>query len=935
MKIIENIKKIFLGGGQHKTKGFRYNGLLWGAVVSAIAFLMIAGGFFAGLDNYFNAMVFQLGYQTPEVRPQLVVVKKDQATSELLGKNPDRKEFASLFSFLGGSQVVERQQKVRGQKFDLLRVDFGYFPDTKDLGVKTSFDEWSGFIDDSAASAASDISAFNQNTFRSKSRQVRDSFKSATDSSGFNLLLKIESQLWPPKGQNAFKVLAGGSKPLILPTLLVDWTSKDVFAEVFSDRKEVDEESAGSTPENYQSPVELLNRWQNFLIGLGSADFFLKISPFPKKGVALSLAFTMTTPGVPNEYLVEPASIVAFDFVLQGASKSKRDDDALEAAIASSNAQIILAGHTKLEEEHKIDDVSALITRAAGDNSPTNLPESRLEIRTRQILPLERFVKGNARVAMIDVSAGNKSYITEVPLFIVDDREKRLVPAFSLLTAMLALDQNLESGIPEYSQAMETELQRIYPLVVEKKFKGPLQIRDLSIPVNAQGRMVIDFLGSTLRGRFNKPAIDSVSLFECLERKTLEKYYAQFPQHRRLNPELAHNRTTAYGNNKGRKIMMVGPFELSDFDYFPTPLSMETPFTIQRDPIMGVEIHANAVLNILDRRYIKHPDWWQTILALFLSSILLGFCLDILSPVVGAFLTLAFMAGAFWQAYTSYHVARQILNFSSLLFAYPSIWGLSTLTSYLRQRARARSTKEMFSRFVAADVVQYMLDNPELVKPGGEKVELTIFFSDVAGFTSISEALTPEELVILLNEYLGAMTDLLFEYGGTLDKFIGDAVMAFWNFPKKQEDHAVRACLCAIAMQRKINELQIGWAERGLPRVAARAGINTAGVVVGYMGSHKAQMNFTCMGDGVNLASRLEGANKEYGTLLMVSDATYQRAKHVVTGRFLDFLAVKGKKEPVKVFELVCEKGNELAGWFELSEMYDRAIQLHLERKWD
>ncbi|MDD3146664.1 MAG: adenylate/guanylate cyclase domain-containing protein, partial [Candidatus Riflebacteria bacterium] len=106
-------------------------------------------------------------------------------------------------------------------------------------------------------------------------------------------------------------------------------------------------------------------------------------------------------------------------------------------------------------------------------------------------------------------------------------------------------------------------------------------------------------------------------------------------------------------------------------------------------------------------------------------------------------------------------------------------------------------------------------------------------------------------------------------------------------------------------------------------------------VVVGYMGSHKAQMNFTCMGDGVNLASRLEGANKEYGTLLMVSDATFQRAKHVVTGRFLDFLAVKGKKEPVKVFELVCEKGNEPAGWFELSEMYDRAIQLHLERKWD
>jgi adenylate cyclase len=159
--------------------------------------------------------------------------------------------------------------------------------------------------------------------------------------------------------------------------------------------------------------------------------------------------------------------------------------------------------------------------------------------------------------------------------------------------------------------------------------------------------------------------------------------------------------------------------------------------------------------------------------------------------------------------------------------------------------------------------------------------------------------------------------------------------MAFWNFPRKQDDHAARACLCALAMQRKITELQKGWAERGLPRVSARAGVNTANVVVGYMGSQKAQMNFTCMGDGVNLASRLEGANKEYGTAMMVSDATYQRARHVVTARFLDFLAVKGKKEPVKVFELISEKGKEPPDWEELSALYDNAIQLHLDRRWD
>ena len=381
---------------------------------------------------------------------------------------------------------------------------------------------------------------------------------------------------------------------------------------------------------------------------------------------------------------------------------------------------------------------------------------------------------------------------------------------------------------------------------------------------------------------------------------------------------------------------MVGPFESSDFDFYPTPLSLKSPFTVQAEPLMGIEIHANVVANILERRMkLKHPSYFKTILFLFILCLALGYLLDVFTPLFGAIVTGGFVAVVSWYAFFSYHSLREVFDFSAFLFAFPATWIMATLTNYFRQRARAKNTKDMFSRFVAADVVQYMLENPELVKPGGQKVELTIFFSDVAGFTSISEALTPEELVVLLNEYLGAMTDLLFKYGGTLDKFIGDAVMAFWNYPKKQEDHALKACLCAIEMQKKITELQKGWAKRGLPEVSARAGLNSADVVVGYMGSMKAQMNFTCMGDGVNLASRLEGANKEYGTDLMISDATYQQVKDKVTTRFLDFLAVKGKKEPVKVHHLVCEKGDEPPGWDDLAELYDKGIQLHLDRKWD
>ena len=350
---------------------------------------------------------------------------------------------------------------------------------------------------------------------------------------------------------------------------------------------------------------------------------------------------------------------------------------------------------------------------------------------------------------------------------------------------------------------------------------------------------------------------------------------------------------------------------------------------------MGIEVHANVIMNFLNRKFLRRPNFYITVIIWIIYSIISALLLEMVSPVIGTIMALLLAFSAFSYSYISYHHLGQVVNLAPLLTSILSIWVVNTLVNYFKQRKKANSTKAMFSRFVSKDVVQYMLDNPDLVRPGGTKTELTIFFSDVAGFTTISEGLSPEDLVILLNEYLGAMTDLLFEYGGTLDKFIGDAVMAFWNFPKKQEDHAVKAVLCAIAMQKKIKELQVDWARRGFPKVAARCGINTQDVVVGYMGSQKAQMNFTCMGDGVNLASRLEGANKEYGTMMMVSDNTYQRVKHAVRGRFLDFLAVKGKKEPVKVHELVCKIGDEPEGWFEKTELYDKAIQLHLERKWD
>ncbi|HNW34839.1 MAG TPA: adenylate/guanylate cyclase domain-containing protein, partial [Candidatus Ozemobacteraceae bacterium] len=462
-------------------------------------------------------------------------------------------------------------------------------------------------------------------------------------------------------------------------------------------------------------------------------------------------------------------------------------------------------------------------------------------------------------------------------------------------------------------------------------------LKDIEIPCDSNAYMMIKYVGSVQRIGENPPVFPSVSFYECFDADHLRACASAATDPKiaaKFNPSNAHI-NTLQRRDFGNRICLAGPFEATDFDFYSTPLSIHTPFNKLKEQLVGLEIHANAVQNIIDREFLRAPNMYEMLLLLILGTLLLGLLFDRFSPGTGVFLMFSGITIVTVLAYHSYHAWGRIMVISPCLVSFPLTCAMTVLTNYFRQRAKANTTKAMFSRFVSKDVVQYMLEHPDMVKPGGQKVEMTVFFSDVAGFTSISEALTPEELVVLLNEYLGTMTDILFKYGGTLDKFIGDAVMAFWNFPKSQPDHAIRACLCALEMQTTIDELQKGWAKRGLPKVAARCGLNTAHVVVGYMGSIKAQMNFTCMGDGVNLASRLEGANKEYGTMKMISDATYQQAKDRVSVRFLDYLAVKGKKEPVKVHELVCEKGKEPPDWPEFIEMYDTAIRLHLDRKWD
>jgi adenylate cyclase len=217
-----------------------------------------------------------------------------------------------------------------------------------------------------------------------------------------------------------------------------------------------------------------------------------------------------------------------------------------------------------------------------------------------------------------------------------------------------------------------------------------------------------------------------------------------------------------------------------------------------------------------------------------------------------------------------------------------------------REKLRLRRT---FRYYLSETVMTEMLEHPEQLKLGGEKRELTVLFSDIRGFTSISERTTPEALVRFVNGYLTPMTNIVFEEGGTLDKYIGDALMAFWGAPVAQEDHALRACRAAMRFLEELERLRPGWREDGVGEVRIGVGVNTGPMVVGNMGSD-VRFDYTVMGDAVNLASRLEGANKLFGTQVLLSEQTHAQVRDEVCARKLGSVRVRGKQQPTQVYEL-------------------------------
>jgi adenylate cyclase len=231
-------------------------------------------------------------------------------------------------------------------------------------------------------------------------------------------------------------------------------------------------------------------------------------------------------------------------------------------------------------------------------------------------------------------------------------------------------------------------------------------------------------------------------------------------------------------------------------------------------------------------------------------------------------------------------------------------------------------------------VVKQLIDSPEHLELGGEEREITAFFSDLQGFTSISESLTPAEIVELLNEFLTEMTNIILKHEGTVDKFEGDAIIAFFGAPNMLEDHAVRSCRASIDMQKRLSELRKRWKDTGKSELRMRIGLCTGLAVVGNMGS-KNRMDYTMMGDTVNTASRLEGINKLYGTYTLISETTCKAADNALAVREIDSIRVVGKTAPVTIYQLLGYADDVDEPMQTVVDQYEKGLQAYRSRNWE
>jgi adenylate cyclase len=367
-----------------------------------------------------------------------------------------------------------------------------------------------------------------------------------------------------------------------------------------------------------------------------------------------------------------------------------------------------------------------------------------------------------------------------------------------------------------------------------------------------------------------------------------------------------------------------------------------TPFAQQED-MAGVEMHANAIKTILSGKYIHHISGWANLAIMIGLIVLIVFLIRRYTGLLGFGIVITLSLGVIALTIFEFLQYRYILDSVAMLMAL--IVGYITTQSYeyvVEQREKRRISG-LFSSYVSPAVVEEMVEEGKEPELGGDEEYITAFFSDIQSFSTFSEKLPAKTLVGLINEYLSAMTDILTEHGGTLDKYIGDAIVAFFGAPVPQEDHAYKACVVSQLMQRELSELRDKWKAEGekwpeiVHHMRNRIGINTGTMVTGNMGS-ESRFNYTMMGDNVNLAARCESGAKQFGVYTMVTRDTKEEAEQFgnrCVFRYLDRIVVKGRTEPVDVYEIMGLRDHLADEQFACKEKFEQGIDSYQHQQWD
>lgn len=544
----------------------------------------------------------------------------------------------------------------------------------------------------------------------------------------------------------------------------------------------------------------------------------------------------------------EGADVIAFDILFMERDENAQHDSALVASVKAAGNVVSALAFSDANPEAFLHPMSLAPAQFEAQRYTLKLPpQTPLNIPKEDRFAGKFFELYNhsAQLGFVNFLDAEEDAIRRMPLFL--KFAGQVYPSFALAVVMQRLD-------------LSSEEIRISP---EREVWLANKAR---VPVDARGQLLVNYSGGFQSFRY-------VSYVDALEG--------------RLDAGFFKN-----------KIVLLGTSASGLYDLRVVPFQNNFP---------GVEIHANMIHSMLQQDFIWQESHVSSLLMLLILAVLTGVIALLLNPwaslsitfsVAVGYIALTFWAFVFRNAWMA-EIEPMLALAVALLFG--------MVYRYLSEEREKNLIYGMFGNYLSDSLVSAILRKPAMLKLGGERKIATAFFSDIKDFTEISERLTADELVAQLNEYLSAMSDIVLKYGGYLDKYVGDAIVAGFGIPLDWEDHAERACFAALEMQDGLVALRNKWREENRPLLEARIGLNSGAMIAGNIGG-QTRSNYTMIGDSVNLASRLEGVNKMYGTNIIISEDTFELAKNKIIARELDAVRVKGKSRPVRIFELIARR---------------------------